>query len=385
MRLQQTLEKYVPLISNMLMPLFIYGLSLIIFLLYNDLSRGVALFCHWGFYIISLLGLLILLNFNQSKPLFLIVISVVSYTAINYLKNWLGSEFHSNIWFKNIAVVIPYNLLFFYLFPKHKFICKQSLILLMMILIEYSFCEFLGRVGIDINIQYKNINIMVALGFCALIITALYNAIKDGMLYDYVMLFSSLSIATGLFFSATVSGLSLFFFISQLLLIGYLIYMLIYNNYYDDTTGFFSRNSYLLQSKHFPLKYSLGIVSIDNYDKLQKTIGVRRQNIVNGLIADVINSMSSDETIYRYAPEQFIILYKKLDKKEAFAQLEELRRTIASLEFEYSPNQRPLKLTVSCSVAEKKRSDIDAIEVLMRADKAMRKTLKFSHNVTSQG
>ena len=92
-----------------------------------------------------------------------------------------------------------------------------------------------------------------------------------------------------------------------------------------------------------------------------------------------------DETVFRYAPDQFIVLYKKQDKKQAFNHLENIRRAIAGLSFSWSNKQKPIKLTVSCSVAEKKRSDSGAVEVLLRADKAMRKTLKFSHNVTSQG
>ena len=160
---------------------------------------------------------------------------------------------------------------------------------------------------------------------------------------------------------------------------------MVYNHYYDELTGFYGRNSYLLQSKHFPLKYSLGIVCIDNYDKLLTTIGRRRLNLVVGMLAGVLEEMNPDEHIYRYTEDEFIIMYKKLDKKEAFARLDDIRRTIAGLEFIYNPAQKALKLTVSCSVAEKKRSDSGAVEVLLRADKAMRNTLKFSHNVTSQG
>ena len=160
---------------------------------------------------------------------------------------------------------------------------------------------------------------------------------------------------------------------------------MVYNHYYDELTGFYSRNSYLMQAKNFPLKYSLGLVCIDSFDKLSETIGRKKADTVVGMIASVLEGEVQDDNIYRYAADQFIIIYKKLDKKETFAQLENIRRTIAGLSFEYSPKQRPLKLTVSCSVSEKKRSDAGAIEVLMRADKAMRKTLKFSHNVTSQG
>ncbi len=385
MRLQQILEKYIPLVSNMLFPMFIFGIGLIAFLICDGFTYDTAKFFHICFYSISFISLVILLNFNQSRPLFFMTIILVGYVLINYLKNKYGVEFKSSVLFQNLKVIIPFNLLLFYIFPKHRFISRQSQLLLILLMFEYSFCVYLDRNNVVLDIKWNNIALFTLIGMFLLIITALFNSIKKGDLFDYTVLFSSLSVAGGFYFSDSPSGVSLFFFIAQILLSTYLIYTLVYNHYYDENTGFYSRNSYLLQSKHFPLKYSLGIVSIDNYDKLLKTIGERKQKIINELIAEIIQAMASEEVIYRYAADQFIILYKHFDKKEAFNHLEELRRTIAGLEFEYSIKQKPLKLTVSCSIAEKKRSDIDAVEVLMRADKAMRKTLKFSHNVTSQG
>ena len=46
--------------------------------------------------------------------------------------------------------------------------------------------------------------------------------------------------------------------------------------------------------------------------------------------------------------------------------------------------KKPIKLTVSCAVSEKKRSDANSVEVLVRAHKALQKTYKFTQNVTSK-
>ena len=129
----------------------------------------------------------------------------------------------------------------------------------------------------------------------------------------------------------------------------------------------------------------MGIISIDNYDKLLKTFGYRKQRILTNLVAEVIQELTSEETVFRYAPDQFVVLYKDKDNKEAFKHIDNIRRIIAGISFSCAPKQQPIKITVSCSLAEKKRSDAGALEVLMRADKAMRNTLKFTHNVTSKG
>ena len=46
--------------------------------------------------------------------------------------------------------------------------------------------------------------------------------------------------------------------------------------------------------------------------------------------------------------------------------------------------QKGLKLTVSCCVSEKKRSDDNSIEVLIRTRKALQKAYQFTQNVTSK-
>ena len=385
MHLQQTLEKYIPLIHNMLVPTAIFACALISFLLKGSLSNESALFYHWGFYTISFVCFILMLNFNRSRLLFFMIITTLSYVLINYIKNRFGTDFQNDINYQNLCVFLPFNLLFFYLIKSSRFISRTSLLFLVLVSLEYSIAEFLGRFGLSLEYKLYNINLFTCSGFSLLCIIVFIKSVRYGRFFDYCILFASFSLCAALIFSTQASGLSLFFFVTQLLLAIYIIFTLIHNHFYDDATGFYNRNSYIIQSKHFPLKYSLGIISIDNYENLRKTIGMRAQKVINKLIAETIQEMVVEGTIYRYAPDQFVVMYKKLDRKEAFQHLDNIRRQIAGLAYEYHPRKKPLKLTVSCSVAEKKRSDISAIEVLMRADKEMRKTLKFSHNVTSMG
>ena len=385
MHLNQVLERYLPLISNMLFSAIVFAVGLFYFLLNDDISFERCTFFHWGFYSLAVLSLIIMLNFNRGKSLFLVVINIVSYVLLNYFKNLYGPLLQQSSWFQILNILFPLNILLFYLWQTTKFISSRSLMMLIVILAQYSVVELFVPSETGLNLTFYNINVFAIAGYSIIIIWALVKSIKTGSLFDYTVLYSSISTCIGFYCSSTPQGLSLFFFLSMLMLTAYLIYTLIYNHFYDELTGFYSRNSYLIQSKHFPLKYSLGIVSIDNYDKLRLTFGRAKQEIITSLIAEMIQEQAQEETIFRYAPDQFIVLYKKLDKKETVSHIDNIRRNIAGASFTWSDSQKPLKLTVSCSVAEKKRSDTSAVEVLMRADKAMRKTLKFSHNVTSQG
>lgn len=369
----------------MLVPAIIYAVALFSFLVNNEFSDETNNIFHISFYVLSFISLIILLNFNINRHLFFTVCSVLTYILINCIKREYGDDYAQTVWFGYLIILFPLNLIIFYLFGKFCFISSKSLQFVMLLLLEYGVVELLGKYNINPTITIFGINIIAFALYFSFIMVFLIKSIRANNLYNYSTLYSAISVASGFYFSSSASALSIFFFISQLIIIIDLVFTLTYNYFYDDSTGFYSRNSYMIKAKHFPFKYNLGIISIDNYDKLQKTFGYKKQKILTNLIAEVIQELTSEEIVFRYAKDQFIVLYKDKDNKEAFKHIDNIRRIIAGVSFGWSEKQPAIKLTVSCSLAEKKRSDAGAMEVLMRADKAMRKTLKFTHNVTSKG
>ena len=188
MRLQQVLEKYIPLVSNMLFPMLVFGVGLLAFLICRDLTYDAAKTFHYCFYFVSFVSLIILLNFNQSRPLFLMVFILISYVVINYLKKKLGVDFKESILFQNLSMLFPYNFLFFYIFPRHRFISKQSLFLLFFVLAEYSLCEFLDKLNFGLDVQWSGLGLLSITGISIFVVVALFNSIKNGNLFDYTVL-----------------------------------------------------------------------------------------------------------------------------------------------------------------------------------------------------
>ncbi len=385
MRLHQTLEKYLPLIGNMLIPAAIFAYGLFDFLLQEEFDYADSQVCHGFFFGLAVVNFVILLYFNQGRLLFFNMVIVLSYILLNRLKVLFGSDYTNTAWFANLVFFLFLNMLIFYHIHSRKFLGKTSLLLLVLIIFEYIIAEQLSRHGWAISFYCWGINICPAVLVSILCFMSLYHAIRDGKLTDYNIFFASLCVFFGVYYSNNHQGLSMFYALSQFIIGIDIIYNLVYHYYYDGITELYSRKSYQHQSAHFPQKYCLGIISIDGYDKLLKNIGTKAVNSTVKMISRIISQNNPGDTVYRYDDDEFVIFYKKLDKKESFARLDEIRRLIAGLSFAYSSAQKPLKLTVSCSVAEKRRSDLNATEVLSRADAAMRKTLKFSHNVTSQG
>lgn len=140
----------------------------------------------------------------------------------------------------------------------------------------------------------------------------------------------------------------------------------------------------MLQYRNFPLKYSLAVAKIDNYISLKNAFRRRGLNKLMKMIALRINAYETEATIYRYGEDELVIIFKNEDKNNAYNKMEQIRRSIASASFMMSNFKKPVKLTLTASVTEKKRSDATALETLARTYKALQETVKFSQNVTSK-
>lgn len=382
-------EKIIPLIIHMLFPAFLFGSCLLTFYLSAPFDNQTASGMHIFFYIVSFAAVIILLYFNLNKSLFFILSITVAYILINLLKNLYGEAYSDTAAYQNLSALLPVNLIFFYFWPNRRFLSQNTVFLLLGFFAEFALAEHLSRAGIAISLPIEVPGIGPFNFFSFAFFTVLFgctfiNAVRCGDIWNYNAMFAGLFTGCGLYYSVTASGLTIFLLgavICLLLSISQNIYL---ETYRDPLTGLYSRNSFIIHSKKFPLKYSLGIVSIDDYDKLALNFGRRTQNTLIKLITGKLLELEKEESIYRYSPDEFVIVYKNLDKNETFEQIETIRRAVASALFEYSPRKKALKLTISGAVSEKKRQDLNSFEVLVRARKVLQKTRSFSHNVTSK-
>ena len=381
------IEKIIPLIGNMLLPAFLFACALLSFCLQGTFSNTATSVFHTGFYLLSFIGFLTLLYCNRGKPVFIFLLIALAYMLINFLKHLFGAEYTQSAAYISLATLMPLNLLILYFLPAKRFFNKINIWILLGIFAQFSLAELLARhqVALGTSIYSPNtLNLVSLMIFIILLLTTLYNSAISGSIADYNYFFTSLSVCLAFYYSDSAYGLSIFCFCAVLISLSALA-QIIYNETYKDTlTGLDSRNYYIIHSKNLPFKYCVGVISIDDYDKLGINFGRRIQNILTKLIARQIINLEKDENIYRYDDDKFVILYKNLDKNESFERLEIIRRAIVSAQFEFSTRHKPIKLTISAGVSEKKRSDANSFEVLARADKAMRKIRAFSHNVTSK-
>ena len=364
-----------------------FAFALLSFYISGSFSETTNIVLHICFYLISLSSALTLLYFNQNKPIFFFLVIIVSYIFINLLKHTYNTEYISSSAYLNLSVLSPFCLLILYFFPEQPLLRRNNIWILLGLFIVFSIAENLAKynIGLDIPISSQSkLNIIAIICYTSLLLCPFINAIRNGSISDYNYFFAFLCQMLAFIYSDNSSGLVAFSLAAAMCLLSALAQNIYNSIYKDQLTGLDSRNSYIMHTKHLPLKYSLGIISIDDYDKIGSNFGRRIQNTLTKIIANKIIELEAEENIYRYSPDEFVIVYKNLDKKESFERLEVIRRAIASAQFQYSPRRKTIKLTVSACIAEKKRSDANSFEVLVRADKLLKKTRKFSHNVTSK-
>ena len=102
------------------------------------------------------------------------------------------------------------------------------------------------------------------------------------------------------------------------------------------------------------------------------------------MLANRLSELEPDNPLYRYSTDEFLLIFKNDNLKQSFEKLDKIRREIATSEFMFSPKQKGIKLTISGCVSEKKRSDSNATEVLLRARKTLQKTYEFTQNLISK-
>lgn len=389
LRISISPEKFLPLLKNAVIPALIFGAALIGCYAASPLSENTMLGFHSLFFILSLACFLVLLYFNRGRPAFFILLFQISYILINWLKRSLGSDYLLSPAYLNLSVFLPLNLLIFCFLPQRPLLKKTNVYLLLAVFAQFALAEKLSAAGIAIGFfpEAHSVAGMSLSGFLlfAIVLAAMFLRMSVAGTIDTAGLFyASFCVFLGFYYSESPTALTVFFSSAALILLLTVIQDIYHSAYKDILTDLPSRNAYMLNARDFPLKYSTGVICIDDYEKIRMVFGRLGTNALVKMIAARINETETEALIYRYAEDEFVLIFKNEDKNNGFDRLEKIRRNIASAEFMLGRRKKPVKLTVSCSVSEKKRSDANSIEVLIRARKALQKTYKFTQNVTTK-
>lgn len=382
------LQQILPLVHNTHLPAFIFALALLGFYLCGDIAEQSMLTLHAAFFLLNVTSAGILIYFNRRKPVLYLLVICLSYLLINHFKKLYSLDYLSSPAYLNLCFFAPLNLGLFYFWPDRRLLSRHTVYWLLVIFAEYALAEYLTRRSdaLVLNLSADTINLnSLSMGlFAAVCLASFVRMVLTGSIMDSALFWCNLNVFAGFYYSSSPTALTIFFCAAAATACSAVIKNIYYMTYTDPLTGLASRNAYLKQARSFPLKYSLGIVCIDNYDHLRQVFGRRGINALTHMITMRLQDTETENPIYRYSEDEFVIIFKNEDKKESFERLENIRRAVASAEFMLGKRQKGLKLTVSCCVSEKKRSDDNSIEVLIRTRKALQKAYQFTQNVTSK-
>lgn len=383
------LAQILPLMRNTWLPAFLLCAVLGVFFVLSPFSVEMLHFFHIGFFIANLVSIGFLIRYNQNRPLFFIVVLLLVYCLINYMKYVHGVIYYLTPDYLNLSFLAALGLLYFYFLPNRPLFSNDTLNFLLVVFAGVSLGEYLSEYQIAVNLTFFLCtgcglqNFALAVYGAVLVIMMVYASIKDDIL-NSALFFAAISIVMGFYFSNDVFLFSMFFFNAAVTCCYGVIYSIYYSRNKDVITGLDNGNAFINDVKKFPIKYGLGIICIDDYKHLAQAFKKNGINELTIMISHKVKEIEPETMLYRCSFDEFVIVFPQAEKGTSFERLDNIRRQIAAAEFVLNNRKKPLKVTVSCSIAEKKRSDADVFEVFVRARRTLQKTYKFTQNITSQ-
>ena len=382
------LRQVLPLMQNSWIPaafLLIFGC---VHLFFNPLPFYLQNILHFLFFIINIASIVTLGIYNRNRSLFLVVIMLLSYMAINYQKYTYGVIYYLTPAYLNMIFLIIAGLIFFYFLPNRPFFSIDTLSFLIVIFAAFALCEWLSALQIKMDfspfiefetgLQIFSISLFVA----SILIMLLHSSVNNKILSTYNA-YTAINIMLALYLSNQSSGLSLFFVSASATTLCGIVGQHIFTIYKDPTTGIFNGKAFIKHTGKMNNKYGLGIIYIDDYKHLLQAFRKSGANDVVKMISKRIKSIEPGGILYRCTPNEFVIIFPNIEKRTAFKRLDDIRRQIAASEFILPKIKRPLKITVSCCIAVRKREEKVA-NLYMRALKKLQKASRFSQNITSE-
>lgn len=166
--------------------------------------------------------------------------------------------------------------------------------------------------------------------------------------------------------------------------------------YHDELTGLPGRralNEALLRQGS---RYSVALVDIDHFKKLNDTYGHDVGDQVLRMVASKLARVSGGGEAFRYGGEEFCVLFPGKSVQEVLAHLEALRKTVEGAGFVLRGRRRPRKkpgtptpsrtprrevsVTISIGAAERDARHAESAQVIKAADQALYRAKEEGRN-----
>lgn len=154
----------------------------------------------------------------------------------------------------------------------------------------------------------------------------------------------------------------------------------------DGLTGLYNRRQFEIsleqehnRTKRHPSDFSLAILDIDFFKKVNDTYGHQYGDYVLKTVADLLKAaFRKTDLLYRYGGEEMVIIMPETNIEGAIIPVQRLRRTVEEYDFEY--NGVKSKVTVSIGLTMNFQEFNTAAEILKSADEALYQAKETGRN-----
>lgn len=337
---------------------------------------------HILFYFLILGNALFAAAVREVKPLFHLLWLTVLYLAAGNLSFHDGVEAWQQPEFRLLLFMLPLNWLYFTVWEDDRLNNEKNFYALCFVLLEMALAENSGHF---VNMEnFAGTDTVLLWEWGVVFLFLLLHASRDGNIKNAGIFFAFACLGMIFAGKSSMAAFSLFSSASALVLFLSSVHSYIYRFVRDELTGVYSRRMYHIHSRRsFPLKFSIGVICLDDYAKLVRVFGQKKVNRLIRMIVKKIQDLDTGAVLYRYHDDEFILVFKNEDKKQSYEYLETIRRAVAGAEFVLDRRQ-VVKVTISAGVSEKKRSDANVDVVLERTREVLQKAYKFTQNITSK-
>lgn len=154
----------------------------------------------------------------------------------------------------------------------------------------------------------------------------------------------------------------------------------------DGLTGLYNRRQFEIsieqefnRTKRHPSDFSLAILDIDFFKKVNDTYGHQYGDYVLKTVSDLMKSaFRKTDWLYRYGGEELVIIMPETNIEGAIIPVQRLRKMVEEYDFEY--NGVKAKVTVSMGLTMNSQEFRTAAEMLKSADEALYKAKESGRN-----
>ena len=354
----------------------------------------------WLPYAFIATGLILCVIFYNSREFCLLL---VTGSIFWLLQNYVWSKGLPGITkeqlFDLLSIFLPANLMALYFLRERGLLNQHGIKRLVFILIEITvliwlihanklgFSSWLARDFFNLEITRQTVLKQTVIIFWLITITSLMiNWLFKGGFMNAIWLLALISLLISMHLVQNVLISTIYIIITSLILIAGIVIHAYNLAYRDELTLLPSRRALKQQLLALGKNYSIAMVDVDHFKKLNDTYGHDVGDDVLKLLASHLLSVEGGGKAFRYGGEEFTVVFPGKDAEYAAEYLDKLRQQIAISPFiirhkkrprkkpekrKSSANTKQINITVSIGVSEKQEKHDNPQEVIKSADNAL--------------